>query len=334
MAPTLPRAIESARARSLVALAGAALVSAGAATAQPRCAAPPAPIIDLDMARPYSDAAGSEASTDVQARHRSEAAPLKSWLSAITKGADTGSMRPCAVTWLTAWSRAGALLGDMKSRQAEYERKWTMTGVALAYLKLKPVMSGQQRASIEPWLKGLADASYRFAAAPGHKRNNHWYWLGLGLGGVALAIGDDSHWETAHAIYRDALAEISADGTLPMELARQKRALHYHDFALMPLVTLAEIAALRGQDWYGESGGALHRLVAQTLAGIAEPARFAALAGVGQEPPVRPGSGWYPLYAARFPDRVARLLNNAKPDHRWLGGDTRSLAAAISVLGR
>lgn len=333
MAANLPRAIPSGRARSLAVLVALTVVSSLPSLAQARCDPPPTPIVDLDMARPYTNAAGSEASADLQDRHRSEAAPLKTWLSAVAKAADTRSGAPCALSWLTAWSRAGALLGEMKSKQAEYERKWTMTGAALAYLKLAPAASRDDRASIEPWLKKLADASYRFAAAAGHKRNNHWYWLGLGLGGVALAAGDDSYWETAHAIFRDAIAEISAGGTLPMELAREKRALHYHDFALMPLVTLAELAALRGEDWYGEQGGALHRLVGPTLAGLAEPARFAALAGMSQEPPARPGSGWYALYAARFAGRIAKPLAGARPDHRWLGGDVRNLAAAINALG-
>lgn len=334
MAPQSRNAAARTSSLASAVLFGALTVWTGAAAADAQCDSAPAPIVNLDLARPYSDSAGSQASDDLKNRHEAEAAPLKTWLAGVTKSADSARRAPCATAWLVAWSRAGALLGNMKSKQAEYERKWTMTGAALAYLKLAPRVADQDRAAIEPWLKNLATASHDFAAAPGHKRNNHWYWLGLGLAAVGLATGDDSYWQKAHAIYRDGLADIAADGTLPMELARQTRALHYHDFALMPLVTLAELGALRGQDWYGEHDGALHRLVARTLAGLAEPSAFALLSGFEPEPPARPGTGWYALYAARFPGRVTNPVAGAKPDHRWLGGDVLELAPALRRLGR
>lgn len=314
----------------MLALAGAGLALAGAEARAEPCPPPPAAIRDLDMARPYSDAAGSSASAELKARHTAEAAPLKDYLTFVTGEADRGvadgTAARCALGWLEAWARGGALLGEMRSKQAEYERKWDMAGLALAYRKVRGVASPRQRVAIEPWLKSLAAASRRYFDDPGHKRNNHWYWLGLGLGAVGSATGDDALWSAAHAIYRDALADIAADGTLPLELARGKRALHYHAFALMPLVTLAELATSHGEDWYGERGGALHRLAALTLTGLDEPATFDRLAGVAQERPVNPHAGWIALYAARFPDRVPARLPASKPSHRWLGGDVRMLS--------
>lgn len=288
------------------------------------CPPSPSPIRDLDLSRPYSDAIGSEADAALKARHADETATLKAWLTAVTKAADAAD-GTCAARLLGTWARAGALLGDMRSKQAEYERKWTVAGAALAYLKVRAAVSPTERRDIEAWLAKLADAAYRFAAEPGHKRNNHWYWTGLGLGAVALATGDEARWRMAHAIYSEALADIGADGTLKMELARGKRALHYHGFALMPLVTLAELAASRGEDWYGESGGRLHILVAATLAAHRDPSRFAQLAGVAQEESPSLGTGWLYLYARRFPERVIGPLPSTKRSHRWLGGDVAKL---------
>ena len=291
------------------------------------------------MARPYTDAAGSNADAATTARHTAEAEPLKAWLSFVTRSADAAMSASgdaaaeagrCAVRWLAEWARAGALLGDMTSKQAEYERKWDMTGAALAWLKVRRYASPDERRDIDTWLARLADASTRFAELPGHKRNNHWYWLGLGLGAVGIATVDPARWARAHAIFRDALAHIAADGTLPLELARGKRALHYHAFAVMPLVTLAELAAMRGEDWWSERDGALHRLVARTLAGLADPAAFDTLAGVAQERPVNPQAGWIALYAARFPERVPAGLPASKPSHRWLGGDVRLMSGAAA----
>jgi len=48
--------------------------------------------------------------------------------------------------------------------------------------------------------------------------------------------------------YKDGIDEIAADGTLPLEMGRGQRALHYHLFALAPLVTMAELAAANGED--------------------------------------------------------------------------------------
>lgn len=288
------------------------------------CPLPPSPILNLDLTRPYSDAIGSEADAALLAKHADETAPLKAWLTAVTKAADAADGK-CTANLLGTWAGAGALLGDMRSKQAEYERKWTVAGAALAYLKVRAAVSPTERRGIEAWLAKLADAAYRFAAEPGHKRNNHWYWTGLGLGAVSLATGDEARWYLAHAIYSDALADIGSDGTLKMELARGKRALHYHGFALMPLVTLAELAAARGEDWYGEDGGRLHRLVAATLAGQRDPSRFAELAGVAQEASPSLDTGWLYLYARRFPERATGPLPLAKRSHRWLGGDVAKL---------
>lgn len=312
------------------------LGTAGEAGACP--AAPPA-IRDLEMSRPYTDDVGSAADTATTARHVAEAEPLKAWLSFVTRSADAAMSAGgdaaaeagrCAVGWIAEWARAGALLGDMTSKQAEYERKWDMTGAALAWLKVRRHASTDERRDIDTWLARLADAATHFAELPGHKRNNHWFWLGLGLGAVAIATADPVRWARAHAIYRDALTEIAADGTLRLEMARGKRALHYHAFALMPLVTLAELAASRGEDWWSEREGSLHRLVAVTLRGLADPAQFDRLAAVAQERPVNPQAGWIALYAARFPERVPAGVPASKPSHRWLGGDVRSLSGATA----
>ena len=123
-------------------------------------------------------------------------------------------------------------------------------------------------------LKRLAVVSRAFFDNPERKRNNHWYWLGLGVGAVAIATEDERLWLQARGIAEDAAHHIRADGALPMELERGPRALHYHAFSLMPLVVLAELAALRGEDFYAFHNGALGRLAALTLRGFDEPETF------------------------------------------------------------
>ena len=117
-----------------------------------------------------------------------------------------------------------------------------------------------------------------------------------------------------------------------MELERGERALHYHAFSVMPLVVLAEIAASRGEDFYGLSNGALHRLIGLTAAGLVEPATFESIAGGRQTlTPSSAGAAWLPLYRARFPDRLASLPLAMRTSDRRLGGDVQLLQRLLQV---
>jgi len=219
----------------------------------------------------------------------------------------------------------------MHSKQAEYQRKWDLGGLALAYLKLRPFAGSAHRTVIEPWLVRLAVEAKAFQLSPDRKRNNHLYWMGLALAATSLATDHEEFWSDARQIMADAIGDIQADGTLPLELERGKRALHYHAFALTPLIVMAELATLRGEDWYAADSGALHRLVRRTAAGLISPETFDALAGEKQERPVRPGYGWLSLYSARFPDRLPPPLPEVRSKYRWLGGDVTLLPRKVEL---
>lgn len=301
------------------------------------CAPPPPAIVDLDVTRFYGDAAGSKVDAAKLAEHDAAVAPLTVFVREITQSADKALRRTssraraevagCALGWLETWARGGALLGAMRSQQAEYQRKWDFTGLALAYVKLRPFASAEQRGAIQPWLMRLADASRAFFDDPARARNNHWYWLGAGL--AAVGLESPRHWDMARGIMRDAARDVTAEGTLPLEMERKGRALFYHAFAVMPLVVMAEVAAARGEDWYALEDGALHRLVATTHAGLLDPALFDRLASVAQERPVNARAGWLQLYEARFPGRLPAPHPNVAAGHRWIGGDALVLRGAL-----
>lgn len=317
-------------------LGGSAAIPARAQTCPP---APPA-VRDLDVPRFYGDADGAVVDPKALAAHRTAVEPLTRFLRHVVTDADkalrqstpdaAGKSAACALAWIEAWARGGAWLGDMRSQQGEYQRKWDLAGVALAYLKVRSFATTAQRAAIEPWLIEFADRARAFFDDPRRKRNNHWYWLGLGAAAVGLAANSDRHWQLARSIIKDAAGDIATNGSLPHELARKSRALHYHAFSLTALVVTAELAALRGEDWYGDGGGALHRLVAFTVRGLADPASMEPLAGARQELPVNPGYGWRTLYEARFPERMKGPLPDVPTAYRWLGGDVQLLHKAVT----
>jgi poly(beta-D-mannuronate) lyase len=310
---------------------------ASAANAFADCPAAPPPVRDLSLVRFYEDSAGSIVEPTKMEEHKAQTAPMLEFLGFVTKEADKANQTnskskddaACGLAWLRAWAEGGAYLGKIDGKQAEAQRKWDLAGSALAYLKLKPSASDEDRKIIEPWLIKVADAARAHFDDTSIKRNNHWYWLGLGLGAVGIAAESDKHCLMAKSIMEDASRDITADGTLPLELAREGRALFYHAFAVMPLVALAELGASRGEDWYALNDGALHRLVAKTIAGLNNPSIFDKLANIAQQRPVKPAAGWIALYRARFPDRLPKAPEQPSK-HRWLGGDVEILRQVLA----
>ena len=316
----------------IASLIATALVASPAAA----CPAPPPLVRDLSLTRFYADDAGSVVDPKKQDQHKTATAPLTAFVGFIAKQADKAYRQrsspaetaACAIVWIKGWAMSGAYLGTIDGKQAEAQRRWDLAGIALAYLKLKQWATADDRAAIEPWLIKVADAARAAFGDAGVKRNNHWYWMGLGLGAVGIAAESGTHWQLAKEIMQDAARDISAEGTLPLELARGARALHYHAFAVMPLVTLAELSVSRNENFYALADAALHRLVAMTARGLADPVVFDKLAGVAQERPVNPGAGWASLYRARFPDRL-KSPSQQSDTHRWLGGDVGVLREVL-----
>jgi poly(beta-D-mannuronate) lyase len=313
------------------------------ATAHVQACAPVPPVVrDLAVPRFYADAAGTRVDPAAAATHEVAVAPVTAFVRTVTQDADKALRRTspaarqelaaCALGWLHVWAQGGAWLGRMQTQQAEYQRKWDLAGVALAYLKLRQFASVEQRVAIEPWLRTFADSCRAFFDAPERARNNHWYWLGLGLAAVGLATDSSKHWDMARGIIADAAADIRADGALPKELVRQSRALFYHAFAVVPLVVMAELAASRGEDWYALDGGALHRLVRLTHQGLIAPKQFEQLAGIAQEANPNSRSGWLQLYTARFPGRLVEPHPNVSDGNRWIGGSALILKTVLEKL--
>ncbi len=314
-----------------------ALMCAAPASA---CPFPPAAVRDLHLARFYTDNAGSKTDPALLDQHKDETAPVRDYLKMVVSEADASFLQEteslgtyrakCAVEWLEVWAHGGALLGTLDTKQAAAERRWTLAGAALAYLKVKPSATPDQAAIIEAWLKTLAQTAEAEFAQSKSKHNNHWYWLGLGLGATAMAANDGAMWQTARTVMQDAAKDISTNGTLPLELARQSRALHYHAFALMPLTALAELARSRGEDWYAFNDGALHRLVDVTVQGLLTPEVFKALSGFEQEHPVDRQYGWLPLYRLERPEALPETELEMPSGHFWLGGNVLLLNHALT----
>ena len=192
------------------------------------------------------------------------------------------------------------------------------------------------------------------------QRNNHHYLRGSVDMAWGALTGDDRRFQAGIEAYRDALADMRPDGSLPLETERGARALWYQRHAIASLVVIAEIAANQGLDLYGlqTDGRDIHGAIRFLLDAIEEPAKVLPYAAANSNPGTDSGPGdqdlsfldqrghdrhymaWVEIYAARFPDRpeskrLLALLARTDPDFRpmiddYSGGATTCFFAPTS----
>ena len=310
------------------------------------CDTPDAPVITLDTQSKYKQDDTQRATIDEDAEESySEAVePLRVYGRNLVKIANAyvksnpknTAAAACALTWLDAWASANAMT-DMRSKQAQFNLSRSLSGFALAYLQIRnaPGLANDQKRRVEGWLKTLGqqlvEPMDKNKGASG--RNNHRYWAGLGAAAAGVASDDKqlTRWGIDSA--RIGLAQITPDGTLPLEMNRGKRARDYHIFAADPLVTTAELARSQGIDLYAEHDGALQRLVDRVLASLDDPTFFEKATGTKQE--AYPGDSsvpssriaWLEIHQSRHPSPAAEsVLTKKRPtSSSEIGGNTTLL---------
>jgi poly(beta-D-mannuronate) lyase len=122
-----------------------------------------------------------------------------------------------------------------------------------------------------------------------------------------IAANDNQLFDWGIAAYHIGVAEIEPDGSLPIEMKRGRRALHYHLFALAPLVYLAELGEENGQNLYAERSYALQKLATLSAQGMTNNHFFEQATGVSQDtpngPPTAEQINWASIYVSRFPNQ-------------------------------
>ncbi|MBV7539269.1 alginate lyase family protein [Duganella sp. sic0402] len=251
------------------------LLLAVAAPLAQACDAPPPARSDIEANSYYSDKNHSVIDPVKRAQNIANTKPVEDFLIHVAQDAN-GRDAGCALSWLANWAEQKALLGKMSSEQAFYVRKWTLSGMALNYARVKPQATPAQRVLIEGWFKSLADATIAHADAKKGTRNNHYYWEGLAVTATGGVTGDARYLDWGRKVLQHALGQMAPDGALPAEMERAVKALHYQVYAATPLVMIASILDVRDPR--------LDTLVAFTVAGSADPSGIAKRTGFEQEP--------------------------------------------------
>jgi poly(beta-D-mannuronate) lyase len=307
------------------------------------CPAPPAPVRDVRVEPFYQKGDPTHSIVDPEAyeARRKAAAPFDQLAAGIARLGDRylkasprdPRLATCLFGWMETWATAGAMLGEA-THQGAYERKWTLTTLALNYglLADAPEIGPERRRVVEAWLADIAWATVPYyAAKPFAEQNNHLNWAALAALATGVAVQDRGLVDWAVAALKGVVgSNIDADGSLPHELKRASKAMHYHRFSLEPLMVAAEITVANGIDLYAVGDGALHRLVTYTAAAMRDPDIVARRLGVAQNSvgadAVKPSMwAWAEPYVARFSE--AEVAATLKPlrgkglSSTWLGGD-------------
>jgi len=280
-------------------------------------AAPPfAKTVDVESYYVDSRASITDAQKLVAFQKASEASTHLSQFAALAADAylDKGSRAAavCVYTLLDAAARAHAWAGKMPNFQGVYIQNWLLSAVAISYLKVRESGAGtpEQDARIRKWFKALTGRvedyfGHGLQRGESDAQNNHLYWAGLAIAAASIACNRRKDYEAGLLTYRIGVSRIQPDGSLLAEMARGQMALHYHLYALGPLIIMAELGEANGVDLYAEEKGAIHRLVNFCIAGLEDPTLLEKSTGVAQTvtlPYTGSDIGWAVPYVRRFPN--------------------------------
>jgi poly(beta-D-mannuronate) lyase len=304
-------------------------------------ACPAAPRLPHDFATNsyYIDQRHSIPDPVLKKRYEDSVAGIEEFSRAVVKAADdyqtkgSAAAAQCVFSLLDSAAQQKILTGTMDGHQAFYVQGWNLGTWAVTYLKVRGsgLASEEQARAIISWLKKLAEENRgyydekRRARHPNDSDNNHLYWAGFGVAAAGIANDDRKLFDWGVDAYKDGVRDIREDGTLPQEMARGQMALHYHFYALAPLLFLAEFGETNGLELYSERHFAIRRLIARCISGFQDPGFFQQRTGVAQvtDPRIQAWEiSWAQFYTRRFPDaQIAELMGQAERlSYTTLGG--------------
>jgi poly(beta-D-mannuronate) lyase len=293
----------------------------------------PKPVGYLSMPAYYVDRKGWEAANE----------PLHAFETRVTDLAalyvlsgDTTYAR-CLVRVLGDWAAKDSLTHfDYQGNQGQawYAVEWTASSAGLAYSIIKGAsgLDASQRARVEAWLRRVAKNQTSYPGSSTSCCNNHAYWRGLHASIIGVINSDNDLYRYGIEQFVSALHSMNNDGSLPLEMARGERALHYQNFAILPLVYIAEVASRQGHNLYDlkVNGKNLHLAVRFLMHAIHDPDLVKRSTSAKQDMSFTEGCGrselnWMEPYFRRFKvQEVGEFLQKRRATcplyQNWGGG--------------
>lgn len=261
--------------------------SAAVGHACPNNATPYTGPMDFPSRYEGSDEARDDINEDAERRYRELTAPIAAFERGLSQQVDDylrsgrEESLTCAMDLLRSWSSAQALMGTGVNLTGKAVRKWALGSIGGAYLRVK--FSSSHPLERDPVLEHAVDAwvgmlatlvMAEWANAPLRSMNNHEYWAAWATMASAVALDRRDLFDWSMSQFDIAMTQVDAEGYLPNELARDTRALWYHNYALMPLSMIAAFATANGDAPDAQARAALSRLSGRVLSGADDPAAF------------------------------------------------------------
>jgi hypothetical protein len=195
----------------------------------------------------YENARADYSSAERQKAFRDATSPVMEYIDAIVRSSDASLIatknqkqviEECIVHNLSAWAEAHAFVQTPINSQGRAIRTFEAVGLCIAYLKI--VGEPGQHPIIENWLGELGWTIWR------ENRNFHQnieYWSAAAVSicsGLIKKNADAMH--IGAAVFNSAMLDIAKNGSLPNEMKRGSRIVHYHQFSLMGLLLILNIS--------------------------------------------------------------------------------------------
>lgn len=228
--------------------------------------APPEPFTDALLIESKYDQTDSTKSTLVTTSESSKeiGSYIKSYIKGLltasksyrktTKTVQANTALACLSDWLEEWAQGDALLNPEATKTGIAARKWALAAISAIILNTQGYSNGKFELTTEQksWLKKLAEqviAEYepRRAANFTGYFNNHDYWAGWAVSSTGMALNNRELLIWGHTSLQMALQQVvvSSDGQyawLPYEVERGNLAAEYSNYAMIPLMLLANTA--------------------------------------------------------------------------------------------
>lgn len=246
----------------------------------------------------------------------------------------------CQDQWLESWAKAGALLNRDVSGTGMAARKWAVAAISGTLLMTEAMTDNKRVLSPvqKDWLARLGALiieEYQPRQAPGFAYfNNHDYWAAWAVSATGMLIQREDFIRWGDGNLRRGLqqATLSSAGDyayLPLEVARGKLAASYSQYALVPLVMLAETAR-SNLSWSAADQSRLELLANFAARSVLAPNDLPELQGQSQTDIAPYKMAWLIPFLQRSPQHVlARKLYDSLDgdvdNYSQLGGPLKPL---------
>lgn len=184
----------------------------------------------------------------------------------LTTNDTKGTNALCAANMIYYWAQNGAMTtigqdGGNHVTASQLARVWTISGVATAYMastntqnsaKKQNLSSGQTKHTvILAWMKSLAnqigseiDTDKKTADDEELGLTNRHFWRGYAILPIGILRNDINILKRSRSVFMSAMHEIEGEGEdssgfMSEEISRKQNSLHYHVYALQPVMGMA-----------------------------------------------------------------------------------------------